>query len=260
MRTLIVILIILTATNIFAQDVIYKKDNTKIEGKIIKITESEVEYRKISQPNGPIRVISIEKVHQINFEDGTFEVFRSVEKESPIEKLVNTNSTEIVRSENSTFSQINKKDVAIIYKDAREKNAIYMNTPTGLVIGTRWNLRDTKNHIFPVFKNVIGSELNKKGFSSYGTNTEYRLVITLVDILYKLKGNKVSQSSKINYLLINNETSEVLYEQELSVLHYGKYKEIRKLKLKGFEKTFHFALVDNTDKLFQESNFTKFFE
>lgn len=261
MKKIILLLIsfFLVSTNIFSQDIIYKKDNTKIEGEIIKITDSEIEYRKFTQPDGPIRVISIEKVNQINYEDGTFEVFKSVEKESTIKKVTNISPIEVVQAEEQGSLKINKKDVTVVYKDDRE-DLQFMKVSTGLVWGTKWNIKDKKNEIFLIFQKFIGSELDKKGISSFETNSKYNLVASLLDIFYETRGSTASQRCKIKYSLVNNATGKVLFERTVPVLYECKYKEIRKLNLKAYDKFFYFSLVENTDKLFQESNFTDFFK
>ena len=58
-----------------AQDVIIKKDGRRLEGRVVKITDKEVEYRKLQNPEGPIYTIEIADLIKVEFENGTSEVF-----------------------------------------------------------------------------------------------------------------------------------------------------------------------------------------
>jgi len=50
-------IIILSALVSFSQNVIYKKDNTKIEAKILEINQVEVRYKIFANPDGPLYIM-----------------------------------------------------------------------------------------------------------------------------------------------------------------------------------------------------------
>jgi hypothetical protein len=54
---------------------------------VVKITENVVEYRKSTQLDGPIQEISINDVHQIVYENGTFEIFETGDEFEKIGKM-----------------------------------------------------------------------------------------------------------------------------------------------------------------------------
>ena len=58
-----------------AQDVIVKTDQTTIVSKVTKISETEIEYKKWSNLDGPTYVISISEVASINYQNGEVESF-----------------------------------------------------------------------------------------------------------------------------------------------------------------------------------------
>lgn len=60
-----------------AQDVIIKKDGTKIEVKVLEITSNSVKYTNFTQPEGPIRVLQTYEINEIVYEDGQFEKFEA---------------------------------------------------------------------------------------------------------------------------------------------------------------------------------------
>lgn len=58
-----------------AQDIINKRDGSKIETKVIEITATTIKYKKHNQLEGPIRVIEISEVMNIIYENGTSDKF-----------------------------------------------------------------------------------------------------------------------------------------------------------------------------------------
>ncbi len=67
-------MILISAIAAFSQDtlVTYKQGN--IPCKVVKITETEIEYRKKNDPEAPIYVINKDNVREIRFADGTKEL------------------------------------------------------------------------------------------------------------------------------------------------------------------------------------------
>lgn len=71
----LLILFTLISFQLSAQDVILKKDGSKISAKVIEITSTTIKYRNWDQPDGPIRNISITQVDEIIYDNGTWEKF-----------------------------------------------------------------------------------------------------------------------------------------------------------------------------------------
>lgn len=68
-----------------AQDVLLKKDGSTILAKVLKITETEVEYKDFNNQDGPTRVISIANLQAINYQNGQKETF-SEQTTNPAQK------------------------------------------------------------------------------------------------------------------------------------------------------------------------------
>lgn len=99
----------------FAQDVLVKKDGSTILVKVLKITETEVEYKDFNNWDGPTRVISIVNLLSINYQNGQKESFSvpSSTDESPIQ------TTDIVTKETVTkFS--NDQQLMQMYKSSKQ--------------------------------------------------------------------------------------------------------------------------------------------
>lgn len=77
MKKSFLFVMLLSATNIFAQDVIVKKDGTTILSKIIEVGTSEVKYKKFSSLDGPMYSISKADIMKVNYENGDSESFQN---------------------------------------------------------------------------------------------------------------------------------------------------------------------------------------
>lgn len=89
MKKILLFFMLLSATSAFAQDVIVKKDGSTILSKVIKITTTEVEYKKFSNLNGPTYTIAKTELQAINYENGEKETFGQQES---------SNSSQLVQS------------------------------------------------------------------------------------------------------------------------------------------------------------------
>lgn len=74
-RFILFFLGVLIAQAISAQDIIVTRISERIDAKIVKISETEVEYRKSNNPEGPIFVISCDKIASIVFANGDVQTF-----------------------------------------------------------------------------------------------------------------------------------------------------------------------------------------
>ncbi len=84
-QKLLVIIMVLTFAASYSQDVITKKNGDDIASKVIELTPTEVKYKKIDNPDGPIYTILKSDVLMIRYENGTKDIFNeTVEKESPV--------------------------------------------------------------------------------------------------------------------------------------------------------------------------------
>ena len=58
-----------------AQDLIVKKDGTRVEAKVLEIGEKDIKYKKASHLDGPTYLVSVANVVCIRFEDGSTDIF-----------------------------------------------------------------------------------------------------------------------------------------------------------------------------------------
>ena len=77
MKKVLFLLMLLSATCTFAQDVIVKKDGSTILSKVIEIGTSEVKYKKFSNQDGPTYTIRISELLSINYQNGEKEEYNN---------------------------------------------------------------------------------------------------------------------------------------------------------------------------------------
>lgn len=76
-KILFIVACLFMAVAVHAQDVIVLTDGSTIIAKVQKVTGSEVEYKKHSNPDGPTYTISIAEIVSINYENGEKDSFSS---------------------------------------------------------------------------------------------------------------------------------------------------------------------------------------
>lgn len=79
---------VVTSLSIVASDVIVKKDGSTILAKILKVSQSEVEYKKASNLEGPTYSIPVSDILSINYENGEKDTFDSAD--NPNKQNANT--------------------------------------------------------------------------------------------------------------------------------------------------------------------------
>lgn len=243
-------------SNINAQDVIYKKDKTKIECKIVKITDSEIEYTKKEQPNGPVRVTSLNKVHQVIYEDGTFELFtQSAENKEQVQSQV--------KSEYS-IEKVTKNNVLIKTTDGRDDPTVIGKKHNAVsVIPFKYKVKDKKNVVLLIVSDFMETNLRKEGFSNYQVPKDYTFNARLLHYFYKSKDKftkvVIEQEIRMEYSLVHEKSGEVLFKEVIDSEFSGQAKEFRNLAKQGHS-GLHFILTKNYASLINNVDFNEYFK
>lgn len=78
-KVLLISFALIVGFGALAQDVIILTNGDEIEAVVIKITESELEYKRYDNPDGPSYVRSLDKIFMVKYENGTKDVFTTPE-------------------------------------------------------------------------------------------------------------------------------------------------------------------------------------
>lgn len=71
-------------SNLYAQDIIIKKDGSEIKSKITEVTLNEIKYKRFDNIDGPIYTIVKTDIFKINYKNGTSEVFNQDQNQTKI--------------------------------------------------------------------------------------------------------------------------------------------------------------------------------
>ncbi|WP_276721049.1 hypothetical protein [Alistipes sp.] len=99
MRIELSILFCLMSIGASAQDVIIRKNGDEIQAKVLAVSDSEIDYKKWSNQNGPTYTMSKDDVFMIKYINGDKDVF-------------NDESRSVVQEENSSSKYIAKSPAA----------------------------------------------------------------------------------------------------------------------------------------------------
>ncbi|MDF2450301.1 MAG: hypothetical protein K0R26_2805 [Bacteroidota bacterium] len=108
----------------FSQDQLFKKDNTKIEVKILEINPSEIKYKLFTYQDGPTITISKKDVALIIYQNGVHEVLSA-----PVETPVVVTEAPMVIYNSTPTSRINRDSLekAEFKELVSKKNLIMLN-------------------------------------------------------------------------------------------------------------------------------------
>lgn len=81
-----VIFFSLFQVHLFAQDIIYKTDGSAEEVKVVQVGEDEIQYKKFSNLDGPVYVISKKDIVLITYENGEYDMVNAPAAPESLEK------------------------------------------------------------------------------------------------------------------------------------------------------------------------------
>lgn len=105
MRHFITFLLIVSSLCLKAQDQLFKKDNTKLEVKILEINPTEIKYKLFTYPDGPIITILKSEVAMIIYQNGVHEVINTKPEPATAPQTVIVYKDEIVRSRRKSTTE-----------------------------------------------------------------------------------------------------------------------------------------------------------
>lgn len=102
MKNILFSLFFLISLSGLAQDQLFKKDNSKLEVKVLEINENEVKYKLFTYQDGPTIIISKKDVAMIIYQNGTHEVFNAPASETKTIVITQPTFTDIKTEPNQT--------------------------------------------------------------------------------------------------------------------------------------------------------------
>jgi hypothetical protein len=124
MRINLLLLFIFFTTVISAQDQLFKKDNSKLEVKVLEITPAEIKYKLKANPDGPMYVIAKHEVALIIYENGRHEAFK---EETPAVSIIQQPAYVPTIHPDSVVNTRRKSEEKLFEELTQNKNVIFLN-------------------------------------------------------------------------------------------------------------------------------------
>lgn len=140
MKRVIFLLGCISAFNAYAQDVIVCRDGEEIESKVLKISQTEVEYKKWTNQDGPSYTLDKSKVFMIKYQNGEKDVF----KEEPVQQTTTTASQTGAQGESAP----NEPVMAVAAADNEELIAEYNNAKFDYILRYPDKKKEKKAELF----------------------------------------------------------------------------------------------------------------
>lgn len=147
MKNLFCLIFLIAFGASYAQDQLFKKDNSKIDVKIIEINQTEVKYKLFTYQDGPTIIVSKNDVAMIIYQNGSHEVFNN--QSTPTKTVVVTEPKPI---EFKTIEPQKSTNKTSIDELLGTKNLISCNIiePLNGTFGVNY-LREFANNYFNVY-------------------------------------------------------------------------------------------------------------
>lgn len=142
MRNHLLIALFCLVGNIYGQDQLFKKDNSKINVKVLEISETEIKYKQFNYLDGPTYIVAKKDVAMIIYQNGSHEVFN------------NKAEVAVLNKDNSTETQKKFEEVQLAkFNDlVSTKNLVSLNIlePMNGTFSLNY-LREIANNLFHVY-------------------------------------------------------------------------------------------------------------
>lgn len=191
MKSLVLAFVLCLISNIsFSQDLIRFKDGTEVNGKVKEITEEYIVYTKQSQPDGPIRKVSLNSLSHIIYADGSKEIFSLKKPEEKPSKVIVNEPGSINNTGKTVTIKRRGPDLRVHpgerfpggdwKKDYVYNNGLYLDLLMGYAYSQEYNsgLAQAIPSSYGTFDNALfGVRFGSKFY--IGSNKKYRLGLNI---------------------------------------------------------------------------------
>lgn len=91
-KTILFILVMLMTGTVMAQDVITLKNGDEINGKVTKVSSTEIEYKLASNPDGPTYTKPVAEIFMVKYANGQKDVFNNTPAQAAEQQGLPTNT------------------------------------------------------------------------------------------------------------------------------------------------------------------------
>lgn len=131
-----IIFLICFSLKVYSQDIVVKKDSSRLEVKLLEIRSTEIKYKYFNNQDGPTFIINKNDVAYLVYSNGSKEVFKIIAEQKQTDLAANYNDQ--YKSEN------NKKDS--LGKAAKIGDYISINLDAGIVVNENYANKPRSNY------------------------------------------------------------------------------------------------------------------
>lgn len=196
MKKIILSLLSVVSLSAFAQDVIICRNGDEITSKVLKVSQTEIEYKKWSNQDGPSYTLDKSEVFMIKYKNGEKDVF----KEEPATQTAPAAEEQYVQEEPTT----NEPIMATPASNNAELIALYNND----------------NHKYvPKYPNKTNNSRAKTIIGTLGVISSSILSTDDIEITFKHVDHRTTFEDRLKYaIMIKNKTSRVIYIDKAACL------------------------------------------
>ena len=197
MKKILILLVLFTATSVYAQDMIVKKDGTAIKSKILEVGTSEIRYKKYSNQDGPLYSIDVSDVLRIYYENGDKESFENVNE---VKRNMVSNDETITTKEKEYKL---KAGTLIPLQNANYTKAAQLSVGQNVLFRVARDVEVDGVTVIPYGTPVRGKVYEAKRSSWWGTKGKLGILINEIELS---NGVRIPLSGGNVYVTGNNRT------------------------------------------------------
>lgn len=233
MKTKITLIFLLLCMIASAQDIIVTTDSKRIESKIEEVGKDYIKYRKKSNPNGPLFVMSASEIKLIVYENGEAQMFEQEEVQTatqPITPEVANSFTELQAASIQCFTlnpDAPRTDERLVVENMTSE-AISLKVYGLCHLSGKWEMLGETGNLIPYKEAKKHSTFSKKYFANIYKSTYDLIELQGVDGRFQKIAIVSSNGEKYRALfqhwhsdlmikVYNIDSSEGIYEDDQTV-------------------------------------------
>lgn len=210
LRFLYAILFLFLTATYFCQDIIVKKDSSKVEAKVLEVSKTEIKYKRFNYLDGPLFVIEKGEIAYIVYQNGIIETEELLPSNNGTTSLDDSSVIIIPQKKMSDYIQLNS-ELGLVFNNS------YCNVPKPPVTSSRYQ---SENGDFSKLNNktYLGYYLSVNLILGKGNICKHILGVSYLNSTGEYQYNYYDgERESVNHSLVSTKQIDAIYN---STTHY----------------------------------------